>query len=157
MVTTPAFFHTCVNKNFRYKRQVKKNPTLLVVVAAALIDPDNRILLQKRPQGRPMAGLWEFPGGKLDPDELPEAALRRELAEELGIEVAPDALHPACFASEALDDKHLLLLLYRCERWQDEPKPLEAQELGWFSIEQMYRLPMPPADLPLLPLLKKLI
>ncbi|MGL5839619.1 MAG: (deoxy)nucleoside triphosphate pyrophosphohydrolase [Sphingorhabdus sp.] len=136
---------------------MKKNPTLLFVAAAALVRGDGYILLQKRPQGRDMAGLWEFPGGKIEEGEKPEAALARELNEELGIFVRADALHPACFASASLDSKDLLLLLYICRNWSGVPHPQENQEIGWFTIEQMRHLPMPPADLPLLELLEKLL
>jgi 8-oxo-dGTP diphosphatase len=156
MVTTPAFFHRCVNKNFPEGTKVKKNPTMLFVVAAAIRNEAGRILLQKRPEGRDMAGLWEFPGGKVDGHETPEVALARELEEELGIVVQPSDLAPSCFASAPLASKHLLLLLYVCDQWQGGFEAREGQEMAWFSIDQMYDLSMPPADLPLLPLLQKL-
>lgn len=130
---------------------------MLVVVAAALIRDDGRILLQKRPEGRSMAGLWEFPGGKLEAQESPESALSRELAEELAIEVAPDALHAACFASAAIGERPLVLLLFTCRDWNGEPQPVESPELGWFHIAEMRNLPMPPADYPLLDLLENLL
>jgi 8-oxo-dGTP diphosphatase len=136
---------------------LKKNPTLLLVAAAALVRSDGLILLQKRPAGREMAGLWEFPGGKLEDGERPEAALVRELNEELGIEVDPSGLCPACFASASLAKKHLLLCLYVCSAWLGELKAREGQELGWFTIEAMRALPMPPADEPLIELLGKLL
>jgi 8-oxo-dGTP diphosphatase len=136
---------------------MQKNPTLLVVVAAALVRADGAILLQKRPEGRSMAGLWEFPGGKLEDGEAPETALCRELAEELAIEVDPANLAPACFASAAIGDRPLLLLLYTCHSWVGEPVPVESPELGWFSISEMRTLAMPPADLPLIELLEKLL
>ena len=135
---------------------MKKNPTL-TVVAAALIDRSGRILLQRRAPGRAMAGLWEFPGGKVEPDELPEAALVRELREELGIEVAPPALRPTCFASAPNGDRHMLLLLYLCRDWSGEPKPLDASELRWLRPNEMVVSEMPPADAPLIPLLDRLL
>ncbi len=121
---------------------------LLLVVAVALIAADGRVLLQRRPAGRPMAGLWEFPGGKVECGESPHRALRRELAEELGIEVDLGDLVPLTFAAEPLSDKDLLLLLYVCQRWRGEPAALHADELCWASVEEMKQLPMPPADLP---------
>jgi len=155
MVTTPAFFHNRVNKNFPAETEVKKNPTLLIVVAAALVREDGLILLQKRPEGRDMAGLWEFPGGKLEEGEAAEAALARELAEELSIEVEPFDLVPSCFASAPLGTRNLLLLLYTCRNWKGTPHPLERQEIDWFSVDAMSDLPMPPADIPLIELLRK--
>jgi 8-oxo-dGTP diphosphatase len=149
--------HRPVNKNFPTETKLKKNPTLLLVVAAALVRPDGYILLQKRPEGRDMAGLWEFPGGKLEEGEQPEAALARELAEELAIDVSPALLLPGCFASAPLGDKNLLLLLYICRDWHGVPRSIEGQELGWFAIDEMEQLPMPPADLPLIELLRKML
>jgi 8-oxo-dGTP diphosphatase len=135
---------------------VQNNPTMLYVVAAVIKDGVGRILLQKRPEGREMAGLWEFPGGKIDSGETPESALVRELAEELGVKVDIQDLTPTCFASANIGKRNLLLLLYNCDRWLGEPMSLEQQEIGWFTIPEMYSLEMPPADLPLLPLLQKL-
>lgn len=126
-----------------------KDGHLLAVVAVALTDAEGRVLVQRRPVGKFMAGLWEFPGGKLEPGEAPEAALVRELAEELGIDVAPGDLAPLTFASQPLADRHLLLLLYRCTRWTGEPRPLDADALLWRRPDEMADLPMPPADLPL--------
>jgi 8-oxo-dGTP diphosphatase len=137
--------------------QLQKNPTLLIVVAAALVREDGLILLQKRPEGRSMAGLWEFPGGKIEAGEAPEDALARELAEELDIGVEPSDLSASCFASANIGDQHLLLILYICREWRGEPRGMESPELGWFTIEQMHELPMPPADLPLLNLLERLV
>jgi 8-oxo-dGTP diphosphatase len=134
---------------------LSKKPTMMVV-AAALHAPDRRILLQQRPPGGPMPGLWEFPGGKVEPGEVPEEALVRELAEELGIEVAPANLRPACFASAPLGEKHLVLLLYQCRAWTGEPRPLHASALLWALPAEMRALAMPPADLPLIDLLEKL-
>lgn len=129
----------------------------LLVVAVALVDADGRVLLQQRPPGKAMAGLWEFPGGKVEPDETPEAALIRELEEELGIETHASCLAPASFASEALGERHLLLLLYVCRKWQGVPEARHATELKWVRPVQMYGLEMPPADLPLIGLLDALI
>lgn len=129
----------------------------LFVVAAALVDADGRVLVQQRPAGRPMAGLWEFPGGKVSPGETPEAALIRELSEELGISVEQACLAPACFASEPLGERHLVLLLYVCRKWKGTPQPLEASGLRWVRVAEMHRLEMPPADVPLIGLLDALL
>ncbi|HEX9965540.1 MAG TPA: (deoxy)nucleoside triphosphate pyrophosphohydrolase [Allosphingosinicella sp.] len=128
-----------------------------MVVAAALVDGEGRVLLQQRPPGRAMAGLWEFPGGKVEPGERPEAALARELEEELGIGVEPGNLSPAVFASADSCGLHMLLLLYLCRQWQGEPRPLDASELRWVRPDEMGGLPMPPADEPLIPMLDRLI
>ncbi|SNS36564.1 8-oxo-dGTP diphosphatase [Sphingomonas laterariae] len=130
---------------------------LLTVVAVAMVDADGRVLLQRRPEGTSMAGLWEFPGGKVEPGELPEAALIRELREELGVDVEAACLAPATFASEALGDRHLLLLLYACRKWKGIPQPLHAPELRWVRPVEMHRLPMPPADRPLIGLIEALL
>ena len=129
----------------------------LMVVAVALIDGDGRVLLQQRPPGKPMAGLWEFPGGKVEPGETPEAALVRELEEELGIETQESCLAPASFASEPLGDRHLLLLLYVCRKWRGVAEARHATALAWKRPAQMYGLDMPPADLPLIGLLDALL
>ena len=129
----------------------------LLVVAAALVDADGRVLLQQRPPGRAMAGLWEFPGGKVEQGESPEGALIRELDEELGIQTHASCLAPAAFASEPLGDRHLLLLLYICRKWQGLAQPNHATALQWVRPAQMYALDMPPADLPLIGLLDALI
>ena len=136
---------------------MKKIPTTLLVVAAALLRQDGQILLQKRPIGRSMAGLWEFPGGKLEDGETPEIALVRELAEELAIDVDSANLVPTCFASAFVGDRPLLLMLYLCTQWAGEPVAMESPELGWFTVDEMASLQMPPADIPLLSLLKKLL
>ncbi|WP_299326590.1 (deoxy)nucleoside triphosphate pyrophosphohydrolase [Parasphingopyxis sp.] len=133
------------------------NPSFLNVAAAALVDRDGRILVQKRPEGRPMAGLWEFPGGKCEPGETPETALIRELKEELGVETEQSCLAPACFASEPLGDKHLLLLIYVCRKWTGIPQPKEAPELKWVYPHELHGLDMPPADKPLIGLLEALL
>lgn len=129
----------------------------LFVVAAALVDKDGRVLLQERPQGRSMAGLWEFPGGKIEPGETPSQALVRELREELGIDVEAACLAPAVFASEPLGERHLLLLLHVCRKWRGDPRPLDAAGLRWVRPVQMHGLPMPPADRPLIGLLEALL
>jgi 8-oxo-dGTP diphosphatase len=129
----------------------------MTVVAAALAEQDGRVLLQQRAPGRAMAGLWEFPGGKVDPGELPEGALVRELREELGIEVAAADLVPACFASAPLGERHMVLLLYLCRRWHGEPRPLDAAALRWEKPAAMRALAMPPADAPLIDLLELLL
>jgi 8-oxo-dGTP diphosphatase len=135
---------------------LEKNPTM-IVVAAALVDRDGRVLLQQRPPGRQMAGLWEFPGGKIEPGERPEAALIRELREELGIETEEACIAPATFASAPLGERHLLLLLYICRKWQGNPEPIDAAALKWVRPNQMFGLAMPPADIPLIGLLDALI
>jgi 8-oxo-dGTP diphosphatase len=129
----------------------------MTVVAAALVGENGRVLLQQRAPDRAMAGLWEFPGGKVEEGELPESALVRELREELGIEIAPADLVPACFASAPNGDRHMLLLLYLCRRWRGEPKPLDACALRWERPNGMRRLAMPPADAPLIARLETLL
>jgi 8-oxo-dGTP diphosphatase len=130
---------------------------LFPVVAVALIDGEGKVLVQRRPAGKMMAGLWEFPGGKVEPGETPEVALIREIAEELGIAISPAELTPAAFASEPLAGRHLLLLLYICRVWEGTPHPLHAEELLWCLPQALHDLAMPPADLPLIGLLKALI
>ncbi len=125
----------------------------VLVAAAALVDVDGRVLLAQRPPGKSMAGLWEFPGGKIDPGELPEAALSRELKEELGIDVSPACFAPVTFASHAYPDFHLLMLLYITRTWTGIPSPLEGQALKWVRARDLHDYAMPPADLPLLPAL----
>lgn len=136
---------------------ISDSVSILHVVAVAMIDADGRVLLQQRPQGKAMAGLWEFPGGKVEPGESPEAALVRELREELGIDVETACLAPAAFASEPLGDRHLLLLLYVCRKWRGIPVAHEASDMRWVRPVEMYAMPMPPADLPLVGLLDALI
>ena len=130
---------------------------LLLVVAVALIDADHRVLVAQRPKGRQLAGLWEFPGGKVDAGERPEQALIRELREELGIEVKAPCLAPLTFASHAYDDFHLLMPLYACYRWQGSVAPREGQALKWLHPHKGLELPMPPADAPLIPALIDLL
>ena len=130
---------------------------LFPVVAVAMTDDSGRILVQRRPAGKMMAGLWEFPGGKIETGETPEAALVRELHEELGIMVDPAHLTPAVFASEPLAGRHLLLLLYICRRWNGTPRALDAEELLWCRPDQLRALDMPPADRPLIGLLETVL
>jgi len=129
------------------------NP-LVLVAACALIDRDGRVLLTRRPEGKKLAGLWEFPGGKLDPGETPEAALIRELHEELGIDVAENCLAPFAFASHAYEAFHLLMPLYLCRRWKGQVTAREGQTLAWVWPAKLGDYPMPPADRPLVPLLR---
>lgn len=130
---------------------------LVLVVAAALIDTDNRVLIAQRPEGKTLAGLWEFPGGKLEPNERPEPALIRELREELGIVVEEPCLAPLTFASHAYDDFHLLMPLYICRKWDGTVTPREGQQLAWVRANKLRDYPMPPADLPLIPHLTDLL
>lgn len=124
---------------------------LLLVVACALIDADNRVLVAQRPEGKALAGMWEFPGGKLEQGERPEPALIRELAEELGITVKEDCLAPLTFASYAYPDFHLLMPLYICRRWEGTVASREGQALKWVRPGKLRELEMPPADEPLIP------
>ena len=130
---------------------------IMLVVAAALIDGEGRVLVQRRPAGKMMAGLWEFPGGKIEPGETPESALIRELDEELGIAVDTARLAPAVFASEPLAGRHMLLMLYICRSWEGSPRALDAEELLWCAPESLRSLDMPPADLPLIGLLEAVL
>jgi 8-oxo-dGTP diphosphatase len=127
---------------------------LLLVAACALVDADGRVLLARRPEGKKMAGLWEFPGGKLHPGETPEAALIRELKEELGIDVAAACLAPFAFASHDYEGFHLLMPLFVCRRWKGTPTPRENQTLTWVRASKLSQYEMPPADKPLIPLLR---
>ncbi len=127
---------------------------LLLVTAVALIDADGRILLAQRPEGKSLAGLWEFPGGKVEAGETPEAALIRELREELGIETKESCLAPLTFASHSYDDFHLLMPLFVCRRWQGIATPREGQTLAWVRAQDLRNYPMPPADIPLIPILR---
>ncbi len=123
---------------------------LVLVVACALVDPDGRVLLAQRPEGKSMAGLWEFPGGKVEADERPEQTLIRELAEELGVAVEEPCLAPLTFASHAYDDFHLLMPLYVCRRWNGTVTGREGQALRWVRPDRLRDFPMPPADEPLI-------
>ncbi len=128
---------------------------ILLVAAVALIDADGRVLLAQRPEGKSLAGLWEFPGGKVDPGETPELALIRELQEELGINTWSSCLAPLTFASHTYDDFHLLMPLYACRRWEGIPQPREGQKLAWVRAGDLGNYEMPPADIPLIPILRQ--
>ena len=130
---------------------------LTLVVACALVDADKRVLIAQRPPGKSMAGLWEFPGGKVEPGERPEATLIRELHEEIGITVKEACLAPLTFASHAYDDFHLLMPLYICRRWEGFVQPLDGQALKWVRPKDLRGYPMPPADAPLIPHLEDLL
>jgi 8-oxo-dGTP diphosphatase len=130
---------------------------LLLVAACALVDTDGRVLLAQRPQGKQLAGLWEFPGGKVETGETPEDCLVRELREEIGIETKVACLAPLTFASHSYDDFHLLMPLYVCRRFEGIPEPKEGQVLKWVRPRQMRDYPMPPADAPLIPFLIDLL
>ena len=132
-------------------------PPLVLVAAVALVDVDGRVLLARRPEGKTMAGLWEFPGGKLRPGETPEAALIRELREELAIDVAASCLAPFSFASHRYADFHLLMPLYVCRVWQGQATALEGQELAWVRPARLADYSMPPADQPLVATLRDLL
>lgn len=127
---------------------------MVLVSAVALIDADGRVLLAQRPEGKSMAGLWEFPGGKVEPGETPEAALIRELEEELGIRTHESCLAPLTFASHAYDDFHLLMPLFACRKWEGALVPQEGQTLAWARARDLRDYPMPPADIPLIPILR---
>ena len=130
---------------------------LLLVVAVALVDPDGRVLVSQRPEGKSLAGLWEFPGGKVEPGEAPETALIRELREELAIIVQADCLAPLTFASHAYPEMHLLMPLFVCRRWEGFVQPCEGQALRWLRARDLRNLEMPPADAPLIPALEELL
>ena len=141
---------TCPNNNIRLKANL---PTILVA-AIALVDIDSRILIAQRPKGKSMAGLWEFPGGKVEEGELPEEALIRECDEELGIDISASCLAPFTFASHCYDDFHLLMPLYLCRKWEGWPEGREGQELKWVHPIKLSQYEMPPADIPLVAMLK---
>lgn len=130
---------------------------LLLVVACVLIDQDRRILMAQRPAGKQMAGLWEYPGGKVENGETPEEALIRELKEELSIDVTSSCLAPLSFASHSYDAFHLLMPLYICRKWNGFIVPTEGQKIGWFTPSEISDLPMPPADAPLTALIRDMI
>ncbi len=126
----------------------------ILVSAVALIDVDGRVLLAQRPEGKSMAGLWEFPGGKVEQGETPEHALIRELHEELGIDTWESCLAPLTFASHSYDEFHLLMPLFACRKWEGTPHPKEGQSLKWVAPKALRDYPMPPADIPLIPILR---
>ena len=126
----------------------------VLVSAVALVDADGRVLIAQRPEGKAMAGLWEFPGGKIEPSETPEVALVRELKEELGIETWDSCLAPLTFASHSYDDFHLLMPLFICWKWQGIVAPKEGQKLKWVYAKELRDYPMPDADIPLIPILR---
>ena len=126
----------------------------VLVSAVALIDPEGRVLLAQRPEGKPMAGLWEFPGGKVEPGETPEAALIRELHEELGIEAWQSCLAPLTFASHSYENFHLLMPVFACRKWQGIVQPREGQRLAWAHARDLRKYDMPAADVPLIPALQ---
>lgn len=130
---------------------------IVLVVAVVLVDADGRVLIAKRPDGKKMAGLWEFPGGKVDPGETPEAALIRELREELGIDTHESCLAPLTFASHSYDDFHLLMPLYVCRRWKGEVTAKEHSALAWVRPVRLGDYPMPPADAPLIAMIHDII
>ena len=130
---------------------------LVLVVACALVDPDGRVLLAQRPEEKNLGGLWEFPGGKMERGECPEDTLIRELREELGIEVKEPCLAPFSFASHSYADFHLLMPLYICRRWEGTPQPKEHPQIRWVRPKDMSDYPMPPADIPLIPMLRDLL
>ncbi len=130
---------------------------IVLVSAVALVDVDGRVLMAQRPVGKSMAGKWEFPGGKVEAGETPEVALIRELKEELAIDVRHSCLAPIAFASHAYDDFHLLMPLFACRVWQGEPTPQEAQSLQWVRPVRMLDLDLPPADIPLVAILRDVI
>ncbi len=127
---------------------------IVLVAAVALVDIDGRVLLAQRPEGKSMAGLWEFPGGKLEPGETPEHALIRELQEELGIDTWGSCLAPLAFASHSYEDFHLLMPLFVCRKWEGIPQAREGQTLKWVRAADLRSYPMPPADIPLIPILR---
>ncbi len=127
---------------------------IVLVSAVALIDLDSRVLIARRPEGKSMAGLWEFPGGKVEPGETPEAALIRELQEELGINTWESCLAPLAFASHGYENFHLLMPLFACRKWEGTPMSREQQALKWVRTSELRDFPMPPADIPLIPILR---
>ncbi len=139
------------------KKNTNEHVKTVLVAAALLVDRDGRVLLAKRPPGKKMAGLWEFPGGKVEAGETPERALVRELKEELGIDTATSCFAPAGFASHTYDDFHLLMPLFACRVWQGIVAPREGQECVWVYPKDLDKYPMPPADIPLIPVIRELL
>ncbi len=130
---------------------------VILVSAVALVDRDGRILLAQRPEGKSMAGLWEFPGGKVETGESPEDALIRELHEELGIETWNSCLAPLTFASHAYEEFHLLMPVFVCRKWEGTPQPKEGQTLKWVPVNKLREYPMPPADIPLIAMMRDML
>jgi 8-oxo-dGTP diphosphatase len=151
----PCLVRTFTNRDLRWGWSVTVK--LVLVAACALIDPDGRVLIAQRPEGKAMAGLWEFPGGKIEAGEQPEQSLIRELREELGITVKPECLAPLTFASHSYPDFHLLMPLYVCRRWEGFVEAREKQKLKWVRPNELRDYPMPPADEPLIPHLTALL
>ncbi|MCB1537359.1 MAG: 8-oxo-dGTP diphosphatase MutT [Rhodospirillales bacterium] len=150
--------HTgCCGKPLPYDLPPFPNARVVTVVAGILIDGQNRILLAQRPAGKAMAGLWEFPGGKIEPGETPEYALVRELKDELGIITCTDCLQPLTFASHAYPDFHLLMPVFAIRKWRGEPQGCEGQKLVWATLRELDGYDMPPADRPLIPMLFDLL
>ncbi len=141
---------SCLEALQKPRSQIAPGLPLLVVSAVVLVDKDGRVLMAQRPEGKSMAGLWEFPGGKVDEGETPEFALCRELEEELGIDVRETCLSPIAFGSHSYETFHLLMPLYVCRMWNGTPSSKEGQALRWVLPADMYTLPMPPADVPLI-------
>lgn len=142
---------SCADALARPRDKALPGKPLLLVVAAALLDSDGRILIAQRPNGKSMAGLWEFPGGKINDGETPEFALCRELEEELGVEARECCFSPIAFASHSYDEFHLLMPVYACRMWTGTPTSREGQALKWVMPTELYDYDMPPADLPLIP------
>lgn len=140
----------CVEALKQPRNEIPSGLKIVLVAAVALVDSENNILLAKRPEGKPMAGLWEFPGGKVKEGETPEFALARELAEELAIETRECCFAPLGFASHSYEGFHLMMPLYVCRMWQGEPKPIEGQELAWVKPMDLAKYDMPAADVPLI-------
>ncbi len=145
---------SCLDAEFRHPAEHLET---VLVVAVALVDPDGRVLIAKRPEGKAMVGLWEFPGGKVRDGELPEEALVRELDEELGIDITESCLAPLSFSSHVYDDFHLLMPLYVCRVWKGMVSPREGQEVKWVRPVRLGDYPMPPADKPLVAMLRDLL
>lgn len=150
-MSSPETTGGCWDAEFR---KARGDVRTVIVVAAVLVDIDGRVLVAQRPEGKAMAGLWEFPGGKLEPGELPETALVRELREELGIDLTESCLAPLTFASHLYEDFHLLMPVYVARQWKGEPRGLDGQALKWVQPARLRDLPMPPADEPLVALIR---
>jgi 8-oxo-dGTP diphosphatase len=156
MIFAPAGASDHPPRSDHFQKALMALPIILVA-AAALVDVDNRVLIARRPPSKSMAGLWEFPGGKVEQGETPEAALRRELVEELSIDVCEKCLAPFTFASHTYETFHLLMPLYLCRQWDHEIAPREGQEIAWVRAAKLTQYPMLPADLPLIPWLRDLL